>query len=303
MDTFTPTQWNNARDYVFAHGRALEQARFAFHFEEGSEAAVIAALAEFQNLDGGFGQAIEPDIRTPASSVIGTSTAFHILREIGIEPKHPMVKEAVDYLTAEYDESERVWPIVPPEVEDAPHAPWWFYESSRETFGGFLHNPRAEVLGHLYHFECPINGGFLDVVIDGLNSLPDRMELYDTRSYLGLASAKGLPNEKRAALDALLGKRLPLTIASDPDAWAGHGGLLPLAAAPLPESYAAAFIDADLIDANLDFVIASQNKDGSWAVSWEWAAFGAEAWAQAEQDWKGILILDALRSLKGYGRA
>ena len=50
-------------------------------------------------------------------------------------------------------ESRQIWPIVPPEVDDAPHAPWWNYENSAETFGQFLVNPRAEIVGYLHEFS------------------------------------------------------------------------------------------------------------------------------------------------------
>ena len=302
MDTFSPAQWDNARDYLFTHGRALDQARFTFHFEGGARDAVLEALAVYQNEDGGFGHAIEPDLRTPASSVIGTSTAFHILRAIDAPPDHPLVKRGVDYLIAQFNESERVWPIVPPAVEDAPHAPWWFFENADSAFNGFIHNPRAEVLGHLYHFDCPINGGFLALVIDGLRGLPEKVDLYDLRSYLGLATARGLPGEKRAELEALLAARIPMSIATTPEAWAAHGQMLPLDAAPHPESFAARFIDTGLLKNQLDFEIASQSKDGSWMIGWEWADFGADAWAQAEKDWKGFFIVKKLKTIQAYGR-
>jgi hypothetical protein len=302
MPNFSPSQWNQARDYLFTHGRPLEQARYNYHFEDGAADAVLAALKVFQNDDGGFGHGLEPDLRTLASSVIATSTAFHILREIEADAKHGQVQSAIDFLMSAYDPDARVWPIVPPEVEDGPHAPWWFYETSAKNFGDFLHNPRAEVLGHLYHFGCPINHGFMDVVLDGLRGLPEQMALYDLRSYLGLASAQGLSVRVQQDLDTILSVRIPATIANDPTDWAEHGGLLPLAAAPLPESYAAKYVADELIEANLDYVIASQNPDGSWPVPWEWSAFGKEAWKQAEQDWKGVFILDNLRSLRAYGR-
>ena len=38
----------------------------------------------FQNDDGGFGRALEPDFRLPASSAIATAVGFQYLREAGV---------------------------------------------------------------------------------------------------------------------------------------------------------------------------------------------------------------------------
>ena len=134
-------------------GRALDQRRFEFHFEAGSANAVLAALASYQNDDGGFGNSLEPDIRTPASSAIATTVGFQLLREIRAPAGHALVRRGIEYFVTTYDESRQVWPIIPPEVEKAPHAPWWNYESSAETFGQFIVNPRAEIVGYLHEFS------------------------------------------------------------------------------------------------------------------------------------------------------
>ena len=68
----TQAAFDNARLFIKAQARSLEQARFAHSFEGGSVADVLSALATFQNADGGFGHGLEPDVRSPKSSVIFT---------------------------------------------------------------------------------------------------------------------------------------------------------------------------------------------------------------------------------------
>ena len=61
--------FSRAREYIKENGRQLDRRLFAYHFEDGPAAGVTDALARYQNHDGGFGNALEPDLRTPASSV------------------------------------------------------------------------------------------------------------------------------------------------------------------------------------------------------------------------------------------
>jgi hypothetical protein len=58
---------DRARDFVLRNARLLERQRFAHRFDGAPRDGVIAALAAYQNEDGGFGNALEPDKRTPHS--------------------------------------------------------------------------------------------------------------------------------------------------------------------------------------------------------------------------------------------
>tara|TARA_Y100000588_G_scaffold334461_1_gene373953 strand:- start:464 stop:649 length:186 start_codon:yes stop_codon:yes gene_type:complete len=46
--------FNRARTFVMEQGRVLDQRLFALHFEVGTKEAVLAALADYQNGDGGL---------------------------------------------------------------------------------------------------------------------------------------------------------------------------------------------------------------------------------------------------------
>ena len=49
--------------------------------------------------------------------------------------------------------SRATWPIVSQAVDEYPHAPWWNFENTADTFGNFLANPRAEVVGYLHEYH------------------------------------------------------------------------------------------------------------------------------------------------------
>jgi hypothetical protein len=140
-----------AKDFIFTKGRPLEQALYNYHFEEGPATAVLDALAHFQNDDGGFGNALEPDIRMAQSSVLATTVALQILHQIGSDSQNSLVQGAMRYLMDSYEADNKVWPLIPRHNNDFPHAPWWHDDGNlRRNFGQFLANPRAEIVGYLF---------------------------------------------------------------------------------------------------------------------------------------------------------
>lgn len=306
MVKFSQAAFEKAKNYLYTNGRPLDQRRYEYHFEGGSHAAVVEALAAFQNKDGGFGHGLEPDLRTSASSVIATSTAFGILREIGASARKPAVQLGVQYFLDTYNEEKRVWPIVPPEVENAPHAWWWSYEDSEESFGGFLVNPRAAVAGHLQHYSSLVRPDFLAKVktdvLEHLNTLSGTLSVYDFECYLGLAEADGLPEAEEKRIVNKLTELLPESLQTDPAKWLSEGGITPLIAVPRPDSVLSGVVDAELVQANLDVEIEAQLKDGSWPLGWDWSPIDQAAWNAAERDWKGFIIVNKLRTFRAYGR-
>ena len=69
-------RFESARGFVHERARPLDRALFSALFENGDAAAVSNALVAFRNEDGGFGNALEPDFRLPASSPMATSMAL-----------------------------------------------------------------------------------------------------------------------------------------------------------------------------------------------------------------------------------
>ena len=83
MKLLTSGSFEKARTFVIDQGRELERRLLSYYFDDGTPAAVLDELASYQNQDGGFGNGLEPDIQLPDSSVITTTIALRILREVG----------------------------------------------------------------------------------------------------------------------------------------------------------------------------------------------------------------------------
>jgi hypothetical protein len=303
MKKLTQAQFQQAVVELFRQGRPLDQQRFRYFFAGGTAHAVLAELQHFQNPDGGFGHGLEPDLRTPASSVIATSQACALLREIEAPASDPLVGRTCQYLIDSYDPARGVWPIVPPAVEEAPHAPWWTYGETERNFGGFLSNPRAAIVGYLHDYPELAPADLLNTatadVLAHLAHLPDKLDMHDVLCYVSLANAHHLPAAARGQVLTKLRRAVPLSIEQDPEAWSGYS-LQPLDVAPTPQSPLAAVLEARLLEANLDFWVAQLQPDGLWPIPWNWAFVDAAAWAQAQRDWQGSVAVNRLRVLQAY---
>jgi hypothetical protein len=298
----TQAAFQSAKNFIINQGRELDQRRFEFHFETGSADAVLAALASYQNDDGGFGNSLEPDIRASASSAIATTVGFQVLREIQAPAEHALVRKGIEYFVATFDESRGVWPIISPEVAEAPHAPWWNYENSAETFGQFLTNPRAEIVGYLHEFSDGVPTQLLKqltaTVLEHLDFLPDEMEMHDILCFARLAETEALPN--RDKVWAKLTRAAAPGVARNAEQLNDYV-LKPLWLVPSPKSPLAAGLK-DEVEMNLDFEIEQQGEDGSWSPNFSWGDQYPEAWRTAKREWQSKFTVDTLKTLKDFGR-
>jgi len=305
MKKLTRAALRRATSFIETHGRSLEQQLLLYHFGTGSQAAVLAALGPYQNEDGGFGHGLEPDVRTPASSAVATQQAFGILRMIGASGEEAIVRRAVDYLLKSYDAGRDVWPIVPPEVEDTPHAPWWTYVDTDKNFAGFLANPRAALVGFLHDYATLVYPDFLAQVtaltLTCLETGPDKLEMHDFLCYVTLAETEHLPQNQKERVQAKLRQVAAHSVEVNPEQWGGYG-LLPLGVISGPDHFLAATIPDQAVQANLDLLIDSQQPDGAWAPNWNWAFVNEAAWQVAELGWKSQITLTNLKRLHAFGR-
>lgn len=305
MNLLTQAQQSRLAMFLSQQARPLERERFKFlngqlPNSQVPNAGVIAELAKFQNADGGFGHALEPDIRLADSSVIATSVAFQILREVNVDPADPMVQRACNYLKTTFDGERLNWPIIPPNIDDAPHAPWWSLDSD------LLHslaNPRAELLGYCYEYaiiSATDREALTQAVVATLAAHTEDMEMHDFLCYLRLWETPRLPTALTAQIAPRLAHLATKVVSLDRASWAGYG-LQPLGVIGQPESPLAAQFTAALED-NLDYLIETLGDSDCWQPAWSWDFVDALAWHTAHRDWCGVLTFNNWRTLKQFGR-
>ncbi len=302
MKQLTIQQFEKAAEFVKSQARPLDQALFSYHLKGGPAGAVMAELERFQNGDGGFGNALEPDIRLAASSPIVTTVAFQHLKEIGASDLEDIVKRGVSYFVSTYDAGRNGWTTVSKEVNDAPHAPWWQYNEDGAAFDqtGWA-NPSAEIVGYLHEYSGLVPAGLLSEVTErakaDVEALPDAIDTFAMFCYLRLLDT--VPETIKSPLLDKLKRSARLGLDSDKD-WPGTGAEI-LSYAPSPDSYLAETL-ADEIESQLDEEITKQADNGSWLPDWTWGGQYEEAWQVAEREWRGYLTVQTLKVLWAYGR-
>lgn len=306
MKKLTKKSFQRAKSFIFSKGRILDQRLFEFHFEHGSKESVIEVLKTYQNEDGGFGKALEPDLRSPLSTVYTTSQGLFILREIGATSEETIVKKAIAYLLNSYIKEGSIWPIIPKEALKSPHAGHWDDIIEKE-FDDFFINMRAGLAGHFWHYSELVPEGFTEKttreVMETLLATPDQKLgwIFDLWSYLGLMDTMNLPQNHRDEILDKLKRVIPDKIEKNPEKWSMMS-VSPLNMAPTPNSPMIPVIDSGLIQDNLDYDIDQQLQDGTWALDWSWEQDDPEAWKVAEIEWKAHLAIGKLRTLQAYGR-
>lgn len=306
MKKLSLESFQKAKTYIYEYGRVIDQRLFDFHFENGSKESVIEVLKTYQNQDSGFGNALEPDLRSPLSSVYTTSQGIFILREVGATSEEAIVKKAIQYLLDNYDEKRSIWQIIPREALDTPHAGHWD-EIIEKEFDNFFTNMRAGIVGHLYHYSDLIPEGFAEkIMMEVMETLTETQDeklswIFDLWSYLGLMSTNGLSENYKSELFDKLSRVIPQQISKNHKNWTMMS-VSPINMAPTPDSPMASFINHDLIQINLDFDIENQLSDGTWPLDWSWEQDNLEAWRIAEKEWKAHLFIGKLKTLKAYGR-
>lgn len=186
-----------ARRFVEANARPLDRAYLDCLLPTGAGSVdrVIAELARFQTPEGGFGRALEPDVRGPAASAIATSIGFQYLRGIDAVAGTALAQGAIAYLLATLDRQTWVWPAVDERVGEGPHAPWWAPNLARVR--GYVLNPTAELLGYLYDHQADVPGEILEPVTQGVLDAVEAAGViaspYELACCMRLVRAKALP--------------------------------------------------------------------------------------------------------------
>jgi len=310
-----------ARHFLKTQARPLERALFEYHFESASPQGVIAELAYFQNQDGGFGNALEPDMRTPTSSALATGMGMRVLADV-ITPQDLaasdtplMFESAVKFLLDTFDPQTKVWRVVLPDANAYPHAGWWHDAdgSLARTFDDFVVIPRAQLVGLLHRADlCPHSASLVsspwledltEATVVDIRAMEEKAfgGGGDTLRYaLDLVETAGVPQSYKDRLIPRLRDIATVVVSRDPAEWDSYCAP-PLKIAPTPDALVADILAESLQD-HLDYQIAHQTSEGTWEPTWTWGEAYPEVWEQAKREWRGVLTLDTLVSLDAFGR-
>ncbi|MEY2402898.1 MAG: hypothetical protein QOD38_449 [Acidimicrobiaceae bacterium] len=280
-----------AADFIWRNARLLDRHLFARRFLGGSSEHAIHALRSYQNDDGGFGNALEPDLRGPDSQPIHVDTAFRVFQEVGVAPPE-MVARACSYLSSVSGETGGVPAIMPSAARHAHAEHWqpkaWIPDALNPTamLAGLLHAlhvghawlDRADAFCWKRLGETKVQEGHeLAAVFCFLNNAPDRRRAVEVAEEV----ADSIPNATFFALE--------------PEDLDHAYALTPLHLAPTPDAMGAGLFSPELLGAHVDHLMDQQQDDGGWPLTWE------SPTRAAELEWRGILTVRALATLQNYG--
>lgn len=189
-----------AKRFVYDDARLLERHRLAVLFGDAPGGRVLDALRPYRNDDGGWGHALEPDLRGPDSQVSSALSALEVLAEVGADADPivmRLVTETADWLASVALPDGRV-PQVLPSAADYPAAPWM--QPNDNGFLTFATAARLWELGVRHQWldaatawcwsqldgEAPVGGYTVLFALNFLDSVPepDRVAEADRKSVV-----------------------------------------------------------------------------------------------------------------------
>ncbi len=276
-----------AQRFILANARLLDRHRMAVLLHGAASAPVVTALRAYRNADGGFGHALEPDVRAPESEPAATLHALEVLTEVDARAD-PMVAGAAAWIATIADRDGGV-PFVLPTAAASPRAPWMVADG-----GSFLTFAIAARLQETSWREPWLERAnhWCWAALDA----PDALGAYGVKFALDFLDCVPDPARATATID-----RLRVMLAGDGSIPVPGGTaderLTPLTLAPRPRARSRALFTDGQIEADLDALEAGQHDDGGWTFDWL-------AWSPGQSvEWRGIVTLRALATLRAHGRA
>lgn len=291
-----------AEDYIWRTARALEQHRFSYHFRGAEPAPVVRALAAYQTSDGGYGFALEPDLRGPVPQPLAAAFALRMLDDVGqctADEVAPLCEHLGSIVTGDgglpaLHPHTSNWPsaqAVPPDL------PGVGALLSTGSIAGLLVRNGAKSawldgatkfcwraitdLGATHPYE-------VEAAITFLDAAPDRTRAEQAADKLGALVFE----QQLLPLDPFSSDGRAVSPGYSP-----HEHHFAVDYATRPDSLAARWFTDDQLSIALDHLAQEQLADGGWHMRWrDWAPGTAV-------EWRPVVTVDALRKLQAYGRS
>jgi hypothetical protein len=287
---------NRIQDFIGSNARLLDRRRMELAVGAGDPEATLAVLAGYRNPDGGFGWALEPDSRAPASQPVAALHAFEVFEEVA-PATSPLAGGLLDWLDAIALEGGAL-PFALPGGASAGSAPMW---ETADTQSPSLHMTCVVLsIAHRVASHDPEAAGhrwlrrataWASHEIAALEGPRDAIEFRYVLQFLDALD----PPEARDEL-ARLGARLPADGTMAVKGGKPDEAMRPLDFSPEPNRPIRQLFDPRTIELDLDRLEAEQHEDGGWDVDWKhWSAAGG-------LEWRGWATVRAVRILRANGR-
>lgn len=311
MKKLTDADFQEIRQWVRQNARPVDLAVWRYHFEGSPAEAIRSELAFYQNADGGFGRALEPDNWNPASSPYVTLYAANLLRSAKLlDAPSPMRNGILRYFDACPHARDAGWAFSIPSNDDHPHAPWWTYSPQANEYESI--GLTAEIAGFLLVYAARDSGLYQKALLCA-GAVIEKLKSPGQYGDMGVGGCCALlEGIQRAGLAdrfdcAFLAERLAVlthdTIQRDTAKWALYG-VRPSNYIKAPDSpyYQA---NADILETELDYLIDTRPAGGVWPIPWSWFDNNGrypKEFAISENWWKTIKATEKALLLQSFGR-
>lgn len=276
--------------FIWENARLLERAIFEYHFCDGSPERILEILKTYQNKDGGFGHALEPDLRAPDSHPLFAEFGLRILHECKLRAPE-MVYKVCDFLSQHVDFEQGI-PTILPSSQEYPRAAHWNNPDS--VLPSFDRLTGLVGLANWHGTRHP----WLQKAVEICMGRIATTEYTDAHTILTAFCLLESALDKTTT-DELFDKLAEELLEADffcADAPVSRYGLTPLTFAPTPDSFCRRIFSNSQIDAHLTDLESKQKDDGGWPIQWE------PPGEISKWEWRSQRTVRALSVLRAYGR-
>lgn len=280
--------FGKAADFIWTNGRLLERRILEYFFYNGSSGQILDALKAYQNMDGGFGNALEPDLRTPDSQPLFIEFGMRILYECHIRDSEIAYK-ACDFISSYADLNQGI-PSIFTSSRNYPRAEHWNNPNSEQP----SFNRLTGLVGLIswQGIQHPWLNGAIDTCLKDIasQSYEDSHTILNAFCLLeSVAQTQEVEKLYQKLSDELFKANFFCY-----EAQSREYGLTPLDFSPTPTSYCRRIFSDEIIDDHLKELASQQTDDGGWQIQWE------PPGEMARLEWRGYKTLKALITLKSY---
>ena len=282
---------DGALRFLTTHARLLERRRLHHLLGSCTTEDVLVALDAFGNPDGGYGWALEPDLRSVTSQPVAAMHALEVLAEI--RDTSDRAPRLLDWLTGHtFPDGGVPFALAYPDTTgSAPH--WAGADPATSSLmmtaqlAAQAHRLAPHHAGVAAH---PWLAGATAYCLDAIDQIDTELHPYELMFAMHFLDAAG-SDEALTLLERLT----PLVRADGPTPVPGGADgevLNPLDFTPHPDAPSRAFFDPAAIAADVTRRTAAQQPDGGWLVSFP--AFSPAA----ALEWRGYATLQAITVLR-----
>jgi hypothetical protein len=281
------------------HARLLDRRRFELVTGGGDADAAVAALNAYANADGGYGWALEPDLRDPGSQPAGALHAFEVFEEIA-PATSPSAARLCDWLES-ISLDDGGMPFALAGAGGPGTGSWW---AGADHSSSSLHITSA-VCGIAHriagHDPAVAGHGWLERAtdfclreIDALDRPLFAIELMFVLRFLDAVHDGSAEADRRLELVA---GQIPASGTMPVTGGAEGEAIRPLDFAPRPGRRLRALFDPGVVAADLERLAGEQLEDGGWDVDWRPVS------PASALEWRGYVTVQAVTVLSAEAGA